>query len=471
MARPNILFLIADDHQHDAIGAFGNEVVQTPNLDGLANAGTAMTNTHIMGSTSPAVCLPSRAMLLSGSNLFDVFSSKRHNPVDMGNAYGADRYHIDGRYKLFPELLAQAGYTTYGIGKWHNTIDEYARAFTNGGSIFFGGMSDHDGVPVHQFEPMGSYEGIQATSGKFFSSTLFVDTALDLLRSHPTADPFCMYIAFTAPHDPRTPPAEFASMYADTDIPLPENFLPDHPFDNGELHVRDEELAPHPRTADVIRQHIADYYGMISKLDSEIGRLLHALEELNLADDTIVVYVADHGLALGQHGLLGKQNLYSHSVRVPMILRGPGIPKAKRYDELCYLHDMYATLLDYTGVGVPSTTDSISLLPLINGETSEHRSSIFSAYQMDHFVSLDGPYQRMVRDERFKLIKYRVEGDTRYQLFDLAHDPLEMHDLASDENYVVELIELKKCLNEWQRRANDPVISVDTSQNVDSGEK
>ena len=329
----------------------------------------------------------------------------------------------------------------------------------------------HDAPPVWDFQPTGHYEPAQMVREKSWSSTLFVDTALDLLRSHPTADPFCMYIAFTAPHDPRTPPAEFASMYADTDIPLPENFLPDHPFDNGELHVRDEELAPHPRTADVIRQHIADYYGMISKLDSEIGRLLHALEELNLADDTIVVYVADHGLALGQHGLLGKQNLYSHSVRVPMILRGPGIPKAKRYDELCYLHDMYATLLDYTGVGVPSTTDSISLLPLINGETSEHRSSIFSAYQMDHFVSLDGPYQRMVRDERFKLIKYRVEGDTRYQLFDLAHDPLEMHDLASDENYVVELIELKKCLNEWQRRANDPVISVDTSQNVDSGEK
>lgn len=483
MASPNILFLIADDHRHDAIGGFGDKVVQTPNLDKLANAGTSMTNAHIMGSTSRAVCLPSRAMLLAGAGLFNVFSS----PDDDGEPYWRDytRYKIDGKHKLFPELLAEAGYATYGIGKWHNRPSEYARSFTNGGSIFMGGGFDqarptagsrgsglgfsHEATPVWEFQPTGNYEPDQGSRGESWSSTLFTDTAIELLRSHPTDDPFCMYIAFTEPHDPRTPPDEFASMYARTEIPLPENFLPEHPFDNGELHVRDEELAPHPRMAEDIRQHIADYYGMLSKLDSEIGRLLEALEDLNLADDTIVVYVADHGLALGQHGLLGKQNLYNHSVRVPMILRGPGIPRGERHNALCYLHDMYATLLAYAEVEIPEHTDSISLLPVINGEATEHRESIFSAYQMDLLVSPNGPYQRMVRDERFKLIEYRVEGSTRHQLFDLINDPIEMHDLASDENYSDEFMGLRRCMSEWQNASNDPVLSIDISHNGDGG--
>lgn len=483
MTRPNILFLIADDHRHDAIEGFGDEVVQTPNLDGLANAGTAMTNAHIMGSTSRAVCLPSRAMLLAGSGLFNVFAS----PDDEDEPYWRDytRYKIDGKHKLFPEILAEAGYATYGIGKWHNRPSEYARSFTNGGSIFLGGGFDqrkptstsqgsglgfsHEATPVWEFEATGNYDPDQVTRGKCWSSTLFTDTAIDLLRSHPTSDPFCMYIAFTEPHDPRTPPEEFASMYADTDIPLPANFLPEHPFDNGELYVRDEKLAPHPRTAEVIKQHIADYYGMLSKLDSEIGRLLHELKELNLADDTLVVYVADHGLALGQHGLLGKQNLYGHSVRVPMILRGPEIPIGQRHDALCYLHDMYATLLDYAGVEIPGNTDSISLLPVICGETPDHRESIFAAYQMDLVVSPDGPYQRMVRDERFKLIEYRVEGVTRQQVFDLINDPLEMCDLAKDENYSAEIMALKRCMSEWQQTANDTVLGIDASHGVDGG--
>tara|TARA_B100001123_G_scaffold449074_1_gene612840 strand:+ start:12246 stop:13703 length:1458 start_codon:yes stop_codon:yes gene_type:complete len=484
MARPNILFLIADDHRHDAIHGFGDKVVQTPNLDELANAGTSMMNAHIMGSTSRAVCLPSRAMLLAGVGLFNVFAS----PDDDREPYWRDytRYKIDGRYKLFPELLADAGYSTYGIGKWHNRPSEYARSFTNGGSIFLGGGFDqakptpntkssglgfsHEATPVWEFQPTGNYEPDQVARGKSWSSTLFTDTAIGLLRSHSVDDPFCMYIAFTEPHDPRTPPEEFASMYAHTEIPLPDNFLPQHPFDNGELHVRDEELAPHPRTADDIRQHIADYYGMISKLDSEIGRLMQALQDLNLVDNTIVVYVADHGLALGQHGLLGKQNLYSHSVRVPMILRGPGIPSGKRHDALCYLHDMYATLLDYAEVDIPAQSDSISLLPVLNGEVSDHRETIFSAYQMDLLVESDGPYQRMVRDERFKLIEYRVKGSTRYQLFDLINDPLEMHDLASDENYLNEITGLRRCMAEWQNASNDPVTAINGSHNAGHGE-
>ena len=314
---PNFLFLIADDHRHDAIESLGNPAVHTPTLDALAAAGTALTSAYIMGSTSNAVCMPSRAMLMTGRSLFRVFAP---------NPEGVSPYPMDREIPTFPQLLRGAGYRTYGVGKWHNEPELFARSFDGGGSIFFGGMSDHDAVPLHDFDPDGVYPPQAMAPGDGFSTEMFVDRAIQLLRDHPADQPFCIYTAFTSPHDPRTPPAEFAEMYPPEEIELPPNFARMHPFDNGHLHGRDESLAAHPRDPDEVRQHIADYFGMISHLDTQIGRLLDALAASGHAENTIVVYTADHGLAVGQHGLLGKQNVYDHSLRVPLIVRGPGIP-------------------------------------------------------------------------------------------------------------------------------------------------
>ncbi len=443
---PNILFLIADDHRHNAIGSLGNPAVHTPTLDALAAAGTALTSTYIMGSTSNAVCMPSRAMLLTGRSLFRVFAP---NPA------GLSPYPMDPEIPTFPQLLRSAGYRTYGVGKWHNEPELFARGFDDGGSIFFGGMSDHDAVPLHDFDPDGVYPPEAVSIGRGFSTEMFVDTAIRLLHEHPADQPFCMYTAFTSPHDPRTPPADFAAKYPPDDIELPPNFARMHPFDNGHLHGRDESLAAHPRDPDEVRRHIADYYGMISHLDAQIGRLLDALAESGHAEDTIVVYTADHGLAVGQHGLLGKQNVYDHSLRVPLIFRGPGIPAGQRLEGLCYLHDVFPTILDLAGVELPPEGEGMSLAPALAGQNVQMRATVFAAFQGGQSLGPDDSRQRMVRHGSWKLMETRLAGQTQRQLFNLADDPWETRNLADDPAHAGRLTDLRRLLNRERAQAGD----------------
>jgi len=444
---PNFLFLIADDHRHDAIGSLGNPAVHTPTLDALAAAGTALTSAYIMGSTSNAVCMPSRAMLMTGRSLFRVFAP---------NPEGVSPYPMDPEIPTFPQLLRGAGYRTYGVGKWHNEPEFFARSFDGGGSIFFGGMSDHDAVPLHDFDPDGAYPRESMTVGDGYSTEMFVDRAIQLLRDHPADQPFCIYTAFTSPHDPRTPPAEFAEMYPPEEIELPPNFARMHPFDNGHLHGRDESLAAHPRDPDEVRQHIADYYGMISHLDAHIGRLLDALDASGHAENTIVVYTADHGLAVGQHGLLGKQNVYDHSLRVPLIVRGPGIPAGQRHEGLCYLHDIFPTILDLAGLQAPSECEGASLVPALTGQDAAMRDRVFAAFQRSQDLGCDDSTQRMVRRGDLKLIETCMAGRKHLQLFNLAEDAWETHNLADDPAYAERLATMRRLLDCERQRAGDP---------------
>jgi arylsulfatase A-like enzyme len=198
--------------------------------------------------------------------------------------------------------------------------------------------------------------------------------------------------------------------------------MPEHPFDNGEMRVRDELLAPFPRTLDVIREHIAAYYAMITHLDHHLGRVLDALEARGELGNTIIVLAGDNGLAVGQHGLMGKQNLYEHSVRVPLVVAGPDVPQGRRTDALVYLHDVMPTTLELAGLPIPGTVESASRVPLVRGESTEGLDTVFAAYM---------GVQRMVRDRRWKLIRYPQVGET--QLFDLANDPWEVQNLAGEE--------------------------------------
>lgn len=426
--RPNVLFLFTDDQRFDTIRALGNPEIETPNLDRLAARGVAFTHAHIMGGTGGAICIASRAMLLTGRTLFRA-------PNDLG------------AFATWPETFRQAGYETFGTGKWHNGAASYARSFSAGEAIFFGGMNDHRKVPVYDFAPDGKYPKSRQHVAEEFSSELFSNAAIRFLGGYRGAAPFFAYVAYTAPHDPRTPPKEWADRYDPQKITLPKNFMPEHPFDNGELKVRDEQLAPWPRTPEVIRRHIADYYGMISHVDEQIGRVLGALDETGHARDTIIVFGGDNGLAVGRHGLLGKQNLYEHSVRVPLIISAPGVGKpGTRCDALVYLHDIFPTVCDLAGVAAPETIESKDLVPLMRDPSARAYDDLYAAYR---------DLQRMVRTERWKLIVYPKVRVT--QLFDVQADPWELRNLADAPEHAATLADMRGRLARWQGQVGDKV--------------
>jgi arylsulfatase A-like enzyme len=435
--RPNILFLVVDDHRADAIGALGHPTVQTPVLDGLVGRGTAFTRATIQGSLMPAVCAPSRACLLTG---YGVVRADAEPKLDAGPIF---EVRLPADACTLPERLRAAGYETFVTGKWHNDLPALLRSFESGREIFHGGMCDHTAVPVRDLEEIR--RGEPARVGDGFSSEIFCGAAEAFVRERGRERPFFAWVALTSPHDPRTPPVEFRARYEAATIPLPGNFRPDHSFDNGELAVRDEQLAPRPLSPDVVREHLADYYGMISHHDACIGRVLAALRETGQEENTLVVYVSDHGLALGSHGLLGKQNLYDHSVRVPLIVAGPGVPAARRCEALMQPFDLYATLCELAGVSAPAGLDSRSLVAAMAG-TGGGRESVCSVYR---------DVQRMVTDGRWKLIIYRVSGAERVQLFDLATDPDECCDLAGEGGQAWRIAGLRAKLQTWQAATGD----------------
>jgi arylsulfatase A-like enzyme len=355
------------------------------------------------------------------------------------------------RETTLPEIFKQAGYATFGTGKWHNPPEVYSWGFTAGSNIFFGGMSDHLKVPVNDFDPAGKYpKSAQRYAGNF-SSELFSDAAIQFLRQYQGPDPFFIYLSYTAPHDPRMAPKQFRDLYRDREIPLPRNFMGGHPFDNGEMNVRDEQLAPWPRTPETIRKHIADYYAMVTHLDAQVGRVLAALDETGHGADTVIIFTADNGLALGQHGLMGKQSVYEHSVHVPLIIAGPRIGQGRRIDAPVYLFDIFPTLCDLSGTTVPQSVEGQSLVPLIAGQRAGLRDTLFFAYRN---------LQRAVRDQRYKLIEYFTgpdgKGTRKTQLFDLARDPWEIRNLATDSEYSAVVGRLRQEMARWMREIDDP---------------
>jgi arylsulfatase A-like enzyme len=282
---------------------------------------------------------------------------------------------------------------------------------------------------------------VNERTGEGFSSELFADAAVEFLSNYGGEQPFYAYVAFTAPHDPRQPPVAYREMYYKNPPPLPRNFLPQHPFDNGSLVGRDENLGPWPRPREMIQDQLSEYYGMITHLDEQVGRVLDALEKSGRAGNTIIVYAADHGLAMGSHGLLGKQNIYEHSMAAPLIFAGPGIPQGKSSSAFTYLLDIFPTLAALAGANLPEGVDGHDLGPLWLGQKQSVRDSLFLAFQ---------GVARAVRDERWKLIRYPQVNFN--QLFDLEIDPDEMHNLAADPEQRSEVNRLTNLLLDWQRR-------------------
>jgi len=403
--KPNVLFLFTDDQREDTVAALGNPHIITPNLDGLVKEGFAFTNAYCMGGNSAGVCLPSRKMLLRGRSWFSVDSVPPDGPC-------------------FPATMNAAGYVTYHHGKRGNT-DKWA----------------------HGFFDQSHYLNDEADRTSGYPGKPVADDAIAFLREHQaggSGKPFFMYLAFGNPHDPRVAAKEYLDLYDPEKIPLPPNFLPLHPFNNGEMKIRDESLAPWPRTPEVIRKHLRDYYAVVTAMDAQIGRILAALKEIGEYDNTIILFSSDQGIAIGSHGLMGKQNLYEHSMGVPLFFRGPGIPKGKSSDAFAYLFDVYPTVCELVGAETPKSLEGKSLAGVIQGTSAGVRDTILLAYLK---------IQRAVRRGQWKLLRYPEVNVT--QLFDLEADPYETKNLADDPAQADRVKELMKILAEEQKRFGD----------------
>lgn len=432
MTRPNVLVLLTDDQQYNTIAAAGNAAIRTPHLDRLLREGTACECACHMGSMNAAVCIASRAMILTGRSLFRLRGDGRVIPPE----------HV-----TLPETFRRSGYHTVHVGKWHQDKASFARSFSGGDAIHFSGSSDHYAVDVRPFDPTGVYadKDVKIVRGRH-STEIFCDAALAFLRSADAQQPFFAYVAFTAPHDPRTAPQDFRALYNPDTLSLPPNFMPEHPFDNGESQVRDELLAPRPRTPEAARAHLADYYAILSHLDHHVGRILNCLDETGLSDNTIVVFTSDNGIALGQHGLMGKQNLYEHSLRVPLILRGPGIPAGRCTSQRVFLFDLFSTLCTWTGLDIPESVDG-RVIEIGKEGPAEGREAMLFAYK--HF-------QRAIRVGPWKVIKYNVQGTSHTQLFNLDEDRWEQFDLATSPECKNTLEALEFAMAEAGREYGDP---------------
>lgn len=419
MTGRNVLFIMSDEHSRHVLGAYGNTVVRTPTLDQLASDGTVFENAYC----NCPICVPSRASFATGRYVHAI-------------GYWDNAFPYHGTPPSWGHRLHDTGHRCDSIGKLHYRGSEDPNGF------------DNEILPLHVLEGEGDVKGmlrrpppvskstgqLAGDAGAGNSTYLQYDrdirdeaTAwLESVAAQRPDTPWCLFVSFVCPHFPLVAPPEFFSLYDLDTLPLPRlrdpADFPDHPVlrrlrevQNYEDHFRDEG---HVRTA------LAAYYGMVSFLDDNIGRILGTLAATGLADDTLVVYTSDHGDNLGTRTFWGKSNMFEEAVGVPLIMRGPGIPAGRRVKTPVSLVDAYPTIIDAVGEGrtlEEKTQPGTSLLRLLDGQDANR--TVFSEY---HAVgSLTGIF--MVRFSRYKYIHY--EG-YRPQLFDLEIDPGETRDLA-----------------------------------------
>ncbi len=430
--RPNVLFIFTDDQRPDAFGALGNPDIKTPNMDRIINSGFVFNRAYIQGSMTNATCLPSRAMIMSGKPLFRA-------PLQLDSGV------------LMPQVFQKAGYQTFATGKWHNGASSFEKCFNEAEAVFFGGAArTHINVPVNR---MIAGLMVPYDAGETFSTDLFADAAIEFIEGQSEKEqPFFCYIPFTAPHSPVTPPGKWATMYDPDKITLPPNHAALRPElvdqrqgasrrggGRGGRGRQGGDVSP----VDRAKQRYAAYYGLISHLDHHIGRVLDTLEKTGQAENTIILFATDHGMAMDSHGQSGKHNAYEHTSRVQIVASGAGVPKGSS-DALVYLYDIYPTLCGLTGLPIPDEVEGKSLAKVIHGKQAKVRDHLFTAYMDD---------QRTIRDDRWKLF-YRAKED-RAALYDLKNDPHELNDLAAKPENKDRIAKLKVELAKAQQLYGD----------------
>ena len=455
--KPNILILLTDDQRYGTIDELNQEKVLTPNMDRLTEGGMTFTNSYIFGAPHGAVCSPSRAMLMTGRFYFNISP----NVYAQWSVPKEERGVCD--LITFPEYFKANGYETFATGKQHNGSQWVEKGFDVAKAVFLGGMTKHFGTIVKDYDPKSGWSKPYSYKDKF-SAQVFSDEAINFMENYKGKKPFLMYVAFTAPHDPRTAPTKYHKMYPPEDIVLPPNFMKKHPFKIADMQIRDEKLAAFPRQEDEIKKNISDYYAMISAVDFHIGRILDELEKTGKAKNTIIVFSGDNGISLGQHGLMGKQNLYEHSIKVPLIFCGPGIPKNVKTEAFAYLNDVFPTLCSLTGLNIPESVNTKDLTPVIKGNKKSVRESMhfgYNAWEGDIKKYKNLPdnqrgAERAVRKGNWKLILSSKDGVLTQQLFNLKEDPWELINQADNKFYYDKKNELIAELKKLIKETGDP---------------
>lgn len=419
--RPNILFIITDDQSPFTLKAYGNKVCETPTLDDLSAKGMTLDAAHHMGSWSGAVCLPSRIMIQTAHHLWRIQNTKNikidpetyvHEPEKRLAELNPD----DLAFNSIPAVFNRAGYSTFRTCKIGNTYEDANRLYT------------------------GRSDGVHTRTTREGGSQWHGEQVLDFLSERETSGdqrPFMIFYGFTHPHDPRYGGEELLAKYGAVNENPPEtpnsnapplqiNYLPAHPFHHGHPGLRDEERVQGvmtDRSETTIRNELGREYACIENIDRQIEKVLARLEKMGELDNTYVLFTADHGIAVGRHGLTGKQNLYEHTWRVPFLVMGPGIKAGSRAHGNTYLMDVLPTICDLAGIGIPDNIDGVSFKPVLMGEQETIRDVLYGAYSGG-----TKPGMRSVKKGDWKLIKYDVlNGQVREtQLFNLAENPHEL---------------------------------------------
>ncbi len=441
--KPNIIFLFSDDQSFKDVNALGNPEVITPTMDKLVEEGTTFTHTYNMGGWNGAICVASRAMIISGRSVW------RAQQISGNYSKNED---LD---KTWPRIMQTAGYETYMSGKWHVQAKPDS-IFNHVGHVLRGMPFD---TPEGYNRPQSSNDtlwkpwkkefGGYWKGGKHWSELVKEDAVSFIDDAAKKDNPFFMYIAFNAPHDPRQSPKKYVDKYPLESISVPESFIPEYPYAEtmgAGRKLRDERLAPFPRTEYAVKVNRQEYYAITTHLDDQIKDIIETLEKNGLKENTYIFFTSDHGLAIGEHGLLGKQNMYDHSMRVPLMIVGPNIDKGKKIDTDIYLQDVMATALDISGIKKPEYIEFNSLLELAKGtQTKSKYSSIYGVYEKAS--------QRMIRKDNYKLILY--PKSKKVLLYNLKEDPLELKDIASNPENIAKIKSLFNDLVQLQKEKGD----------------
>ncbi|MCK0156458.1 sulfatase [Cellulophaga sp. F20128] len=475
-AKPNIVYIMTDDHGYQAISSYNGELNQTPNIDRIATEGAKFTRSFVTNS----ICSPSRAVMLTGK-----FSHLN------GQQINSQRF--DGSQVTFPKILQQTGYQTAMIGKWHLGSDPTGFDYWN----ILPGQGDYYNPDFNEMGEKSRVEG--------YVTSLITEFSLDWLKNRDTEKPFALLMHHKAPHRCWMPDTTYLEKYNDVKFKLPENFYDDYEGRTAaasqKMHIKDfcpvNDLKMYDKEGEIdgplrkyfenqinrmnpaqraawdkayekeityfkeaglegkelmewrYQRYLEDYLRCIASVDDSVGEVLDYLEENGLAENTLVVYTSDQGFYLGEHGWFDKRFMYEESFRTPLLMKLPSRFKNKTIPDLVQNIDYAPTFLELAGAEIPIDMQGNSLLPLLEGEAAEWRDAVYY-----HYYEYPGPHSVKrhygVRTDRYKLIHFYEDID-QWELYDLKEDPTEVNNLYGKEGYeevtqtmYTELLKLQK---------------------------